>query len=62
MELQVGDWVRNESGEVGKVVHISRLTAFVAYPLPGQDDYISGHLVSALAKIEPIDSDTSDRT
>jgi hypothetical protein len=53
MELQIGDWVRTKSNEVGKVVHISRLTAFVAFPVPGRDDVISAILTSDLTKVEP---------
>ena len=34
MELKRDDWVKTESGEVGKVVHISRLTIFVAHLVP----------------------------
>lgn len=31
LTLQPGDWVQTDSGEVGRVVHISRLTVFVAF-------------------------------
>jgi hypothetical protein len=34
MVLQVGEWVKTESGEVGKVIHASRLTVVVALPNP----------------------------
>ena len=40
MELQAGEWVRTESGEVGKVVHTSRLTVFVAIPNPRKPDCV----------------------
>ena len=52
MTLRVGDWVKTESGEVGKVVHISRLTVFVAITVPGKEDRMDAHLESALTKIE----------
>jgi hypothetical protein len=50
MQLQVGDWVRTEKGEVAKVVHISRLTAFVEIK---QDGTLVGYLISQLTKIDP---------
>jgi hypothetical protein len=53
MDLQPGDWVRTESGEVGKVVHISRLTVFVAVPQPGQADRMLALRESELEKTEP---------
>jgi hypothetical protein len=53
MELQAGDRVRTESGEEGKVVHTSRLTVFVAFPVHGQADRVEAYLASQLTKIEP---------
>ena len=53
MELKRDDWVKTESGEVGKVVHISRLTAFVAIMVPCKEDRMEAHLESQLKKIEP---------
>jgi hypothetical protein len=53
MELQPGDYVKTNSGDVGKVVHISRLTVFVAFPFPGRDDLVQAYLESQLTKIEP---------
>jgi hypothetical protein len=52
MALQPGDWVRTKSGEVGKVVHSSRLTVFVAFAQPGKVDHIEAHLESQLTKID----------
>jgi preprotein translocase subunit YajC len=52
MELQPGDWVETESGEVGKVVHISRLTVFVAFEIPGKADLVQAYLESQLTMIE----------
>jgi hypothetical protein len=53
MDLQPGDWVKTESGEVGKVVQISRLTVFVAVPQPGQADRMLALLESELSKTNP---------
>jgi hypothetical protein len=51
MELKQNDWVKTESGEVGKVVHISRLTVFVAHMVPCKEDHIEAYLESQLTKI-----------
>ncbi len=51
MELKQNDWVKTPSGEVGKVVHISRLTVFVAlteYPKP---DRVEAFLESQLTRV-----------
>jgi hypothetical protein len=53
MKLQPGDWVRAETGEVGKVVHISRLTVFVAVAVPDKEDRVEAFLESDLTKIDP---------
>jgi hypothetical protein len=53
MALQVGDWVRTESGAVGQVVHISRLTVFVSFPEQNKDDTILAYLESQLSKTDP---------
>jgi hypothetical protein len=55
MELKVGDNVRTDSGEIGKVFHIDRLTVFVAFPVPAQADRISAFLESHLMKLGPPD-------
>jgi hypothetical protein len=52
MELQTNDWVKTESGEIGKVVYISRLTVFVAIIVPGEEDRINAFLESQLTKVE----------
>lgn len=52
MELKRDDWVKTERGELGKVVHVSRLTVFVAlndYPKP---DRVEAFLESQLTKVE----------
>jgi hypothetical protein len=51
MDLQPGDWVKTERGEVGKVVHISRLTVFVALPDPPKPDRIEAFLEGQLQKV-----------
>ena len=53
MELQNGDWVRTEKGEIGKVVHISRLTAFIEIPAKGTDSTLVSYLLSQLTTIDP---------
>ncbi len=52
MELKRDDWVKTMSGEVGKVVHISRLTVFVAFPMPEKADLVQAYLESELKKVE----------
>jgi preprotein translocase subunit YajC len=52
MKLQPGDCVKTESGEVGKVVRVSRLTVFVAIPERGKVDSIKAFIESQLAKVE----------
>jgi hypothetical protein len=52
MELKRDDWVKTESGEYGKVVHISRLTVFVAISDPSKPDRVEAYLESQLTKIE----------
>ena len=52
MELKRDDWVKTESGEVGKIVHISRLTIFVAHLVPCKADRVDAYLESQLTKIE----------
>jgi hypothetical protein len=49
--LQVGDWVRTKSGEVGQVVAMAKLSAFVKIP-DGPTETV-GHLLSELTKIAP---------
>ena len=51
--LENGDWVRIETGEVGKVVLVSRASAFVEIPIEGTDSNVFSYLLSQLTKIEP---------
>jgi len=63
MELKRDDWVKTESGETGKVVHISRLTLFVAIMVPCKEDRMEAFLESQLTKIErPGQSQSTQRT
>ena len=52
MELKCDDWVKTESGETGKVVHISRLTVFVDIMVPCKEVRMVAFLESQLTKIE----------
>jgi hypothetical protein len=64
MELNVGDYVKTESGEIGKVMHIDRLTVFVSFaqqPHP-QPHEIRAFLKSALTKIDPPSTGEPDAT
>ena len=62
MELKRDDWVKTESGETGKVVHISRLTVFVAIMVPCKEDRMEAFLESKLTKIErPSQSPSTQR-
>ena len=51
MKLQQGDWVRTQSDEIGKVVHISRLKVFVALPNYPKEDRVEAFLESQLKKV-----------
>jgi hypothetical protein len=53
MQLQTGNWVETESGQVGKVVHISRLTVFVAVPVTGKVDRLEAFREDQLTKTKP---------
>lgn len=53
MNLQEGDWVRTETGEIGKIVHIHRLSAFVDLHAESNVHDVKAFLLSALTKTEP---------
>lgn len=53
MELKPGDCVRTESGETGRVVHIDRLTVFVAFAALPQAHDIKAFLASELTFVDP---------
>ena len=52
MQLQNGDWVRTEEGKEGKVVLVSRQTAFVEI-WEGNTRKQYSYLLSQLTKIAP---------
>ena len=52
MNLLRDDWVKTREGKVGKVVHISKITVFVAFSVPGDEDRVDAFLESQLTKIE----------
>jgi hypothetical protein len=51
MDLKRDDWVKTGTDEVGKVVHISKLTVFVALSDFPQPDRIEAFLESQLTKV-----------
>jgi hypothetical protein len=55
MELNVGDYVKTESGEIGKIIVIDRLTVFVSFAQNAQPQphEIRAFLKSALTKVDP---------
>jgi hypothetical protein len=55
MEVQLGEWVKTDSGGLGKVVHISRLTIFVAIDVLG-NKRVYPFLESQLTRIDPLSS------
>jgi hypothetical protein len=52
MTLQTGNRVKIQNGEVGKIVHISRLTIFLALPDGPKPDRVEAFLESQLTKTE----------
>lgn len=53
MNLQPGDWVETETGEIGKVVTVSKLTIFVELQPAKKGDTAVAYLASTLTKIKP---------
>jgi hypothetical protein len=50
--LQVGDWVQTKSGHEGKILLISRLSAFIE--IEGHDEMRTRpYLLSELSKVDP---------
>jgi hypothetical protein len=60
MELKPGDWVKTDSDLKGRVVHVSRLSAFVEVHLEGGIEILP-FLLSELTKIDPPDSPQSTK-
>jgi preprotein translocase subunit YajC len=52
MELSNGDWVQTDSGLSGRIVHVSRLTAFVELELEGGKEVLP-ILLSELIRVDP---------
>jgi hypothetical protein len=53
IELDQGDWVTTHNGQIGEVVHISRMTVFVAFSNNEKSDTVAAFLESELTKIDP---------
>ena len=51
--LKIGDRVCTETGEVGKIVHIARLTVFVQLDSEPDDASLKAFLMSQLTKLDP---------
>ncbi len=54
MQLQDGDWVETDSGLKGRIIHVSRLSAFVELELVGGKEVVP-LLLSELKRIDPPD-------
>jgi hypothetical protein len=62
MELKQGDRVCTEAGEMGKIVFIDRLTAFVSFNTPDKQHDIRAFLLSTLKLINPASPDCGEPT
>jgi hypothetical protein len=51
-QFTAGEWVRTESGEVGRVVHTARLTVFVQMEGDPKEATVKAFLESQLTRIE----------
>lgn len=60
MELQPGDWVRAESGEVGRVVHTARMSVFVELEGEPKEATLKAYLLSQLTKIDHVEPDAEE--
>ncbi len=52
MQIEAGDVVRTDSGLLGRVIHVSRLTAFVELDLEGGKQVVP-ILLSELSRVDP---------
>jgi hypothetical protein len=52
-QFTAGEWVRTETGEVGRVVHSARLTVFVQMEAEPAEATVKAFLESQLTRIEP---------
>jgi preprotein translocase subunit YajC len=55
MSFEAGDFVTTETGLHGRVVHVSRLSAFVELELDGGKEILP-FLLSELLRVDPKDS------
>jgi hypothetical protein len=55
MTLEKGDWVQTDTGEVGKIFLVNRVSAFVEISAKGKDSTLVSFLLSRLTKIAPPD-------
>jgi hypothetical protein len=54
MDLQPGDWIQTDTGLKGRIVHLSRMSAFVEVDVEFQGgNQILPFLISELTKIDP---------
>jgi len=58
MDLQLGDWVQTDSNLKGRVIHVTRLSAFVEIHFDGGVEVLP-FLLSELTKIDPPESQQS---
>jgi hypothetical protein len=58
MDLHPGDWVKTDSNLKGRVIHVSRLSAFVEIHFEGGVETLP-FLLSELTKIDPPDTKQS---
>jgi hypothetical protein len=60
MDLQVGDWVQTDTGLKGRLVHLSRMSAFVEVDVELEGGHqILPFLLSELTKVDPPPEDPS---
>jgi hypothetical protein len=55
MQFQDGDWVESESGLRGRIIHVSRLSAFVELEQVGGNTVVP-FLLSEIKRIDPPDA------
>lgn len=54
MQFQDGDWVETDSGLRGRIIHVSRLSAFVELEQAGGNTVVP-FLLSEIKRIDPPD-------
>jgi hypothetical protein len=53
MDLKKGDWVKTDTGEVGRVMMVYQVSAFVEVHSEGEHARVISYLTSQLTKIDP---------